>query len=153
MTLGRKGERGFTLIELMIVVAIIGVLAAIALPKLAMTVERAREASTKGALMAIKSAIAMYYANSEGMFPSFIETSAAYDFSKYLDTLPPVKATHAGIGAGTLESPSGTEVQYTNDENVNTEGSGWLYNALSGRVYVNSSATDSKGMPYSTYCY
>jgi prepilin-type N-terminal cleavage/methylation domain-containing protein len=51
---------GFTLIELMLVVAIIGLLAAIALPKFADLVRKAREAALRGKTGAIRSAISNY---------------------------------------------------------------------------------------------
>ena len=41
------GVKRFTLIELMIVVAIIGILAAIAIPKFAQMLEKSREGATK----------------------------------------------------------------------------------------------------------
>ena len=42
---------------------------------------------------------------------------------------------------------------HTNDEGITATGQGWRYNTLTGRVFVNSTATDSKGNPYSTYGY
>jgi type II secretory pathway pseudopilin PulG len=137
----------------MIVVAIIGVLAALAIPRFVIMLEKSREAATKDGLNAIRSAISISSSSKDGVFPADIETGAGSEFSKYLETLPPVKATHSGIGSGTAESPSGTEVLYTTDENISGAGKGWRYNRVTGRIFVNSSATDSRGVPYSTYGY
>lgn len=63
-------KKGFTLIELMIVVAIIGILAAIAIPKFADLINKSKEGATKGALSSIRSAIQVYYGDNEGWFPA-----------------------------------------------------------------------------------
>jgi prepilin-type N-terminal cleavage/methylation domain-containing protein len=68
-----KSESGFTLIELVIVIVILGILAAVAIPKYEDMREQARVATVKGQLGAIRSAIAIQYArnalNGHANFP------------------------------------------------------------------------------------
>jgi len=68
-----RDEKGFTLIELMIVVAIIGILAAIAVPNFIAYRNKARVASTIGTTESIRAAMAGYAADSVGnLFPAAI---------------------------------------------------------------------------------
>ncbi len=64
-----KSVTGFTLIELMIIVAIISILTVIALPKFGKMVQKAKEGRTKGSLGAFRSAVNIYYADNEGYLP------------------------------------------------------------------------------------
>jgi prepilin-type N-terminal cleavage/methylation domain-containing protein len=137
-----KSKKGFTLIELMIVVAIIGILAAIAIPRFASMLERSREGATKGNLGALRSAVSIYYGDKEGAWPDNLTSTA---FTAYINPIPPAKAT-----------PLGNSTAVSNVTGVpSAGGSGWAYctsaGSDQGQVWCNSNSTDSKGSSFTTY--
>jgi type IV pilus assembly protein PilA len=84
-------SRGFSLIELMIVVAILAILAMIAIPKFADMVRKAKEASVKGHLGSLRSAVTLYYAENE--HHPFQDLGGSIDLKnvltpRYMDSIP-----------------------------------------------------------------
>ncbi|WP_083329212.1 type IV pilin protein [Marinobacter salinus] len=63
MVKARSSQAGFTLIELMIVVAIIGIIAAIAYPSYVEYTDRTRRSDAQGALTGLSGAMERYYAS------------------------------------------------------------------------------------------
>jgi len=67
-----RKERGFTLIELMVVIVIIAILAAVALPNFMGATERARESAVRSAVKTIQTALEMYATDNNGYYPTLI---------------------------------------------------------------------------------
>jgi general secretion pathway protein G len=86
---GNKAERGFTLLELMIVMAIMGILITIAQPSLKSSIIRAREAVLREDLFQIRDAIDQYYADN-GKYPAQLSdlVNQAEKSKSYLRELP-----------------------------------------------------------------
>jgi len=77
-----RSQKGFTLIELMIVVVIIGILAAIAIPNFIAMQNRAKEGSTKANMHTVQLAAEDYGVQNDGVY------SAAMDASHVATSLP-----------------------------------------------------------------
>jgi len=143
--------KGFTLIELMIVVAILAVLASIAIPKFTLMVEKSREGATKGNLGTLRAAISLYYGSNSGIWPTTLQTGESSYLSSYLSELPKVTVTGVFIGSNAI-SPAGCLVTYTIPNSVPVaSSSGWLYDSTMGRIFVNSTIHDSQGIAFSYY--
>ncbi|HEX7559144.1 MAG TPA: pilin [Usitatibacter sp.] len=105
-------QRGFTLIELMIVVAIIGILAAIAIPAYQDYTIRSKVTELINAAGVCKTSVAEYY-QAVGSFPTD-QTKAGCSDVGTVNTLPPV-VTSAGLitvdASGTLLTQLGASTK------------------------------------------
>jgi type IV pilus assembly protein PilA len=66
----KRDQRGLTLVELMIVVTIIAIIAAVAIAVYQDIVKKSKLAADQGVVSSLRSAVAIYYGRSNGLFPA-----------------------------------------------------------------------------------
>lgn len=109
-----KKSAGFTLIEVMVVVVILGILAAIIVPKIMSRPEQARKVKVKQDILAIQSALDLYKLDN-GRYPTTDQGLPAL-VSK--PTTPPVPRNWKSDGylQDVPMDPWGEKYQYLNDD-------------------------------------
>jgi|SRR6185312_11409823 len=151
-----KTNKGFTLIELMIVVAIIGILAAIAIPQFANLIGKSQEGATKGNLGSIRSALSIYYGDTEGWYPVGADLQPLLTSQRYLGAMPVLNLPHTINSAG-----HGTSIIAVTTGNIATTGvtdvGQWFYDnsgqgtAYWGSIVVGCTHKDIRGSVWSAF--
>ncbi len=101
---GKIDKKGFTIIEMMTVIAIIGILASIAAPSFQRSVIRAKEASLRSSLFGLRDVIDQFYSD-QGEYPDTLDALIDKNYIRNIPKDPFTKSTETWI----LIPPDGDE--------------------------------------------
>lgn len=145
-----RNERGFTLIELVIVIVVLGIMAALAIPKFLDIRANARLSAIQGALGGVRSAVANYYAKQAAAgSPAYPTTVQLTDTTTVMNgpipnnpyTTPPantVQDTTSALGTQPCLAGAGP----------GTSTNAWCFNATAGAFWAN---TNTVGVGENTF--
>ncbi|MEK7608826.1 MAG: type II secretion system protein [Patescibacteria group bacterium] len=125
-----RNKKGFTLIEMLIVIAIIGILSSIVLVGLGPVQRRGRDARRISDLKQVQNALELYF-NKCGYYPGSVQAGAACtNFGGAPGDWSAVKSALVGSALGVNQIPSdpsgGRVYQYGVDTESGREGSGYV---------------------------
>ena len=164
--------KGFTLVELMLVVAILGILGALVLPVYQGHAAEAKSSSAKSNLHAIRAQIELYRLQHNGTLPVYASGGTVAEASAETQLTGISTSDGTALASKTpsapfLYGPYVKKIPKNPFNNLNTiayvalaadmataaDGtrSGWLYKRETGEIRVNYPGKDSDGMIYTDY--
>ena len=115
--LKKTSQKGFTIVELLIVIVVIGILAALVLNTFNGVQARARNTERQTDIKAIASQLEAYYAD-KGGYPQWTQ----------LDTSAKMKTLLKGLDEGAAKAPQGTDFDLQNSATTDKKKYGYVTN-------------------------
>lgn len=139
-----KKRDAFTLVELIVVILILGILAAVAAPKLLSTSGVATDNGLKQTLSVMRDAIEMYAAHNGGRLPGADKNEATFkaDLEPFLRRFPD---NPAGAKEDELDRVKMRDNGDALSSHVDNQ-EGWIYDCKSGELRANNDGLSNDGV-------
>ena len=144
---------GFTLVEILIVVIILGILAAIVIPQFTEASQDARESALTSDLQTLRSQIELYKIQHKDILPGDLDTAADFEADMIGTT------DIDGLNAGTDFGPYLQKMPTNPFNNLDTvviqayvvgdDSTGWQFDSTTGQVHANDNDSTSGGVAHS----
>src|SRR4030042_1583662 len=148
-------KKAFSLVELMIVVAVLGILAAIVLPQFQSHATLAKEAVAKECLRMLRSAIELYTARHSGVAPGYPDDNPqANPTGDWFRTQIILSGSYFQKMPGNPFNKLDTIRVIGNSETLPAEATGqfgWIYQPATGTMRLDWTGTDKDGLRYYDY--
>ncbi len=148
-------KKAFTLVELLIVISILGIMAAIVLPTFQGNIQKAKEAAAKDNLRILRTTIEAYAAKNNGVPPGYPNNDPAQppNFMAVVGGLlgPPQYLRRIPENPFTGDFVA-TMIANGDSFPAAADGStGWIYQPATKNIRLNYPGTDSEGVSYFEY--
>lgn len=135
-------RKGFTLVEILVVVIVLGILAALVTPHLTGAVEEASIETTSHELSKLRRAIEVYSIVNNTL-PDVVEGDGTWGAltsgNQYLKSAP-VNPYVGGANASVIVIGNAADAAYQTSH-------GWIYDNTTGRVWAGSFGSDDQALP------
>lgn len=112
-----RANKGFTLIELVMVIVILGILASVAVPKFTNLSTQAKTAAEQGVVGGVRSGIVLEYATRAALgsesYPSMLDDETGGQVASASNPFFDSVLAQGGITDGNWSKPAGENFQYT----------------------------------------
>jgi len=140
----RCARRGFTLVEILIVVVILGILAAIVVPNFVNARDEAAAGTTYSELEKLRRAVDVYMARNANQFPEITAGDGTWGglvdgTGQYLKS-PPYNPYVGGANARTIALNATPDAAYQTTH-------GWVFDAASGTLWAGSFDANDEPIP------
>jgi general secretion pathway protein G len=135
----RGSMSGFTLVEILIVVIILGILAAIVIPQFTDATENARKANLKNQLQTMRAAIQLYRVQHKDKTPDLITTPWA-PFVGKTDSDGNPSVNDRDWGPYMQDKPTNPLAGTATISDTPDAGVGWVYDQASGTIVATQDA-------------